>query len=229
MFSGSRVNPCGRTDRHDAANNHFSQFCERTPKTFVFIENKGSSDIAAHLETTKCRWAILHFVTKRTTAHWHFSELCIKSYHSWKEHVEHVEHEHVGKILCSPLCKGCSVLPWFSRNVPLLNRTAKRSSVPNCGQFGCRKYETYRQFFIYALRHSMASQNSCLLNDFMCRPPVPNSTQIGKTNGQFWVLFNDPTFKQKVVSKLFLKLQSNSLITSWKGLNNLCRYKRVLL
>ena len=28
--SGSRVVPCGQTDRHDEANNRFSQFCERT-------------------------------------------------------------------------------------------------------------------------------------------------------------------------------------------------------
>jgi len=28
-FSGSRVVPCGRTGRHDVANSHFSQFCER--------------------------------------------------------------------------------------------------------------------------------------------------------------------------------------------------------
>jgi len=27
--SGSRVVPCGRTDRHDEANSRFSQFCER--------------------------------------------------------------------------------------------------------------------------------------------------------------------------------------------------------
>jgi len=27
--NGSRVVPCGRTDRHDEANNRFSQFCER--------------------------------------------------------------------------------------------------------------------------------------------------------------------------------------------------------
>jgi hypothetical protein len=27
--SGSRTVPCGRTDRHDEANSHFSQFCER--------------------------------------------------------------------------------------------------------------------------------------------------------------------------------------------------------
>jgi len=27
--SGSRVVPCGRTDRQDEANSHFSQFCER--------------------------------------------------------------------------------------------------------------------------------------------------------------------------------------------------------
>ena len=29
VFSGSRVVPCGQTDRHDEANNRFSQFCER--------------------------------------------------------------------------------------------------------------------------------------------------------------------------------------------------------
>jgi len=28
MFSGSQVVPCGQTDRHDVANNRFSQFCE---------------------------------------------------------------------------------------------------------------------------------------------------------------------------------------------------------
>ena len=28
-FSGSRVVPCGRTDRKDKANSGFSQFCER--------------------------------------------------------------------------------------------------------------------------------------------------------------------------------------------------------
>ena len=27
--SGSRVVPCGQTDRHDEANSRFSQFCER--------------------------------------------------------------------------------------------------------------------------------------------------------------------------------------------------------
>ena len=27
--NGSRVVPCGRTDRHDEANSSFSQFCER--------------------------------------------------------------------------------------------------------------------------------------------------------------------------------------------------------
>ena len=27
--SGSRVVPCGETDRHDKANSHFSKFCER--------------------------------------------------------------------------------------------------------------------------------------------------------------------------------------------------------
>jgi len=26
--SGNRVVPCGRTDRYDEANTHFSQFCE---------------------------------------------------------------------------------------------------------------------------------------------------------------------------------------------------------
>ena len=31
--SGSRVVPCGQTDRHDAANSRFSQFCECTWKT----------------------------------------------------------------------------------------------------------------------------------------------------------------------------------------------------
>jgi len=29
LSSGSRVVPCGRTDRHDEANSRFSQFCER--------------------------------------------------------------------------------------------------------------------------------------------------------------------------------------------------------
>jgi len=28
-FSGSRVVPCGQTDRHDEANIRFSQLCER--------------------------------------------------------------------------------------------------------------------------------------------------------------------------------------------------------
>jgi len=28
--SGSRVVPCGRTDRHNETNSRFSQFCERT-------------------------------------------------------------------------------------------------------------------------------------------------------------------------------------------------------
>jgi hypothetical protein len=28
LSSGSRVVPCGRMDRHDEANNGFSQFCE---------------------------------------------------------------------------------------------------------------------------------------------------------------------------------------------------------
>ena len=30
--SGSRVVPCGQTDRHAEANTRFSQFCERAPK-----------------------------------------------------------------------------------------------------------------------------------------------------------------------------------------------------
>ena len=29
-YSGSQVVPCGRMDRHDKANSHISQFCERT-------------------------------------------------------------------------------------------------------------------------------------------------------------------------------------------------------
>ena len=29
---GSRVVPCGRTDRHDEVNSRFSQFCERAQK-----------------------------------------------------------------------------------------------------------------------------------------------------------------------------------------------------
>jgi len=28
-FTGSLVVPCGRTDRHDEANSHLSQICER--------------------------------------------------------------------------------------------------------------------------------------------------------------------------------------------------------
>jgi len=28
LSGGSRVISCGRTERHDEANNHFSQFCE---------------------------------------------------------------------------------------------------------------------------------------------------------------------------------------------------------
>jgi hypothetical protein len=28
-FSGSRVVPCGQTDRHDEANSRFLKFCER--------------------------------------------------------------------------------------------------------------------------------------------------------------------------------------------------------
>jgi hypothetical protein len=30
--SGNRVVPCGQTDRHDEANNRFSQFCENVPE-----------------------------------------------------------------------------------------------------------------------------------------------------------------------------------------------------
>jgi len=30
--SGSRVVPCGRTDRHDEVNSRYSQLCERTQK-----------------------------------------------------------------------------------------------------------------------------------------------------------------------------------------------------
>jgi len=28
LSSGSRVVPCGQTDRHDKANSHFSKFCK---------------------------------------------------------------------------------------------------------------------------------------------------------------------------------------------------------
>jgi len=31
--SGNRVVPCGRTDRHEEINSHFSQFCERAYKS----------------------------------------------------------------------------------------------------------------------------------------------------------------------------------------------------
>jgi len=31
MSSGSRVLPCGQTDRHGAAESRFSQFCESVP------------------------------------------------------------------------------------------------------------------------------------------------------------------------------------------------------
>jgi len=33
--SQSRVVPCRQTDRHDEANSHFSQFCEKAPKTGI--------------------------------------------------------------------------------------------------------------------------------------------------------------------------------------------------
>jgi hypothetical protein len=33
--SGSRVAPCGQTDRHEAANSRFSQFCDRAYKLAV--------------------------------------------------------------------------------------------------------------------------------------------------------------------------------------------------
>jgi len=32
LFSGSRVVPCGRTDRHEEGNSHFPKFCERKKK-----------------------------------------------------------------------------------------------------------------------------------------------------------------------------------------------------
>ena len=35
--SGSTVVPCGRTDGHDDANSHFSQFCKRAYKLFLGI------------------------------------------------------------------------------------------------------------------------------------------------------------------------------------------------
>jgi hypothetical protein len=35
--SGSRVVPCGRTDRHDEANRRFSPFCERAKNTYFTL------------------------------------------------------------------------------------------------------------------------------------------------------------------------------------------------
>ena len=61
-----------------------------------------------------------------------------------------------------------------------------------------KKCKKYGQHFIYALRHNMASQNPYVLNGFTYRPSIPNSTQIGKTNGQFLnAFFKDTTFKRK--------------------------------
>jgi hypothetical protein len=37
LSSGSRVVPCGRTDRHDEANSRLSQFRERDKKTFRWV------------------------------------------------------------------------------------------------------------------------------------------------------------------------------------------------
>jgi len=41
-FSGSRVVPCGQTDRRNEANSRFSQLCERALKNPVsYMENNG--------------------------------------------------------------------------------------------------------------------------------------------------------------------------------------------
>ena len=48
---GSRVVPCGHTDRPDEANCHFSQFCElvqKWSKPGNFPEKNASSEIGAH-------------------------------------------------------------------------------------------------------------------------------------------------------------------------------------
>jgi len=37
LSSGSRVVPCGRTDRHDEVNSRFSQFCECALKKSLFV------------------------------------------------------------------------------------------------------------------------------------------------------------------------------------------------
>jgi hypothetical protein len=47
-FSGSRVVPCGWKERHDEANDRFSQFCERAQKkeerlTLLDISGLGTS------------------------------------------------------------------------------------------------------------------------------------------------------------------------------------------
>jgi len=42
--TGSRVDSCGRTDRHDEANSRCSQLCERAKKETVHLLNFGQLD-----------------------------------------------------------------------------------------------------------------------------------------------------------------------------------------
>ena len=58
----SRVIPCGRTDRHDEANSHFSQFCERVQKALSSNELISVCYVAKEVRTLcECAAILTHW------------------------------------------------------------------------------------------------------------------------------------------------------------------------